>query len=167
LAMFVTTCAFATMYWRSLVVQFKRIGFDHPAALVALLLLPVGLAVNYLYFSFLTEGLGLPESHFLDRLRGRGISELTLIFSFCVFPAVTEEIAFRGLVQHWLQTALHPVRALVFASFLFTVLHFSILSFPYLFGVGMLLGWAKWKTNSLYPSILIHFLHNYVVITYF
>jgi membrane protease YdiL (CAAX protease family) len=46
-------------------------------------------------------------------------------------------------------------------------MHFSIVSFPYLFALGVLLGWTKWKTGSLYPSMLIHFLHNLVVIEYF
>jgi len=31
----------------------------------------------------------------------------------------------------------------------------------------MLLGWVKWKTNSLYPSMLIHFLHNFIVVMFF
>ena len=33
--------------------------------------------------------------------------------------------------------------------------------------LGMLLGWVKWKTNSLYPSMLIHFLHNFIVVMFF
>ena len=90
-----------------------------------------------------------------------------MIVLFCLFPAVVEEIAFRGLVQHWLQTAISPLKAMLPASALFTALHFSVLGAPYLFMVGMLLGWAKWKTGSLYPSMVIHFLHNLVVIEYF
>ena len=54
-----------------------------------------------------------------------------------------------------------------FAAALFAVLHFSLLSLPYLFMVGLLLGWAKWKTGSLYPSILVHFLHNLIVLEFF
>ena len=91
----------------------------------------------------------------------------TLVTLFCIFPAITEEIAFRGLVQHWLVSAIAPMRALVIASALFMALHFSVLSAPYLFLVGMLLGWAKLKTGSLYPSMLIHFLHNFIVISFF
>ena len=56
---------------------------------------------------------------------------------------------------------------MVVASALFAALHFSVLSFPYLFAVGMALGWVKWKTGSLYPPMLMHFLHNYVVVAYF
>ena len=56
---------------------------------------------------------------------------------------------------------------LIAMSFLFAAMHFSIASLPYLFLVGMLLGWVKWKTGSLYPSMLIHFLHNLIVIEFF
>ncbi len=80
---------------------------------------------------------------------------------------MTEEIAFRGLVQHWLQIAIAPWKGLVLASALFMALHFSAISAPYLFAVGMLLGYVKQRTGSLYPSMLIHFLHNLVVITFF
>ena len=37
-------------------------------------------------------------------------------------------------------------------------------SFPYLFAAGWLLGWMKWKTGSLFPSMVVHFLHNFAVI---
>ena len=59
------------------------------------------------------------------------------------------------------------VLVLALASALFTMLHFSVISAPYLFAVGMLLGWTKYRTGSLYPSILLHFLHNYVVVEFF
>ena len=63
--------------------------------------------------------------------------------------------------------ALTPFKAMVLASALFVTLHFSILSAPYLFALAMLLGWTKYKTGSLYPAMLIHFLHNYVVLEFF
>jgi membrane protease YdiL (CAAX protease family) len=166
-ALFVTTCAFAVRFWTSLVSQFKRVGFDHPAAYVGLVLLVPTLVVNYAYTTILTRALRVENAMPLDALRQLGLSETTLVIVFCLYPAVTEEIAFRGLLQHWLQVAIKPMHALVVASFLFAVVHFSILSFPYLFGVGALLGWVKWKTGSLYPSMLIHFLHNLVVIEFF
>jgi membrane protease YdiL (CAAX protease family) len=169
-SMLLVTCVFGVMFWASLQVQFRQPGFLHRAAYVGLAALPPLLVVNFLYSSFLM-GLVDPDQVKLvepwAELRERGLSEATIVTLFCLYPAIIEEIAFRGLVQHWLQAAIRPLRAMILASFLFTVLHFSIASFPYLFAVGMLLGWTKWKTGSLYPSMLIHFLHNFVVIEYF
>ncbi|MEX0716900.1 MAG: type II CAAX endopeptidase family protein [Planctomycetaceae bacterium] len=164
---FLTTCVFSTVYWRSLLPQFLRLGFDKPAAWSSLLLLAPVLGVNFAYTSFLQRLYDIPHALPLDRLRETGISEATLVVVFCLYPAVTEEVAFRGLLQHWLQAALRPWRAIGLAAFLFAVVHFSLPSFPYLFGVGCLLGWVKWKTGSLYPAMLIHLLHNLVVIEIF
>ncbi len=166
-AIFIVTCIFASVYWRSLSVQFRQVGFDQLAAYVGLVLIAGALVVNWSYHSMWTHAWGLHDMPTWERLRADGLSEGLLVFSFCIVPAVTEEIGFRGLLQHWLQTAITPFHALVFASFLFTILHFSLASFPIIFGVGMILGWVKAKTNSLYPSMLMHFFHNFVVINYF
>lgn len=166
-AIFVTTCMFAVMYWASLKVQFKRLGFSHPAAWMGLACLAPLLVINFYYHGWLVREMGVHRALPLDELRQSGLGEAGLVLFFCVLPAVLEEIAFRGLVQHWLATAVSPMRALVLASALFTVLHFSVVSAPYLFAVGMALGWAKWKTGSLYPSMLMHLVHNYVVIQCF
>ena len=163
----VTTCVFAAIHWPSLAVQLRRFGLASPSALVAVAALVPLLAVNYAYHGWVVNELGADRASPLDRLRESGLDEATLVAVFCLFPAVVEEIAFRGLVQHWLCVAVRPARALVLASALFAVLHFSVLSAPYIFAVGMLLGWAKWRTGSLYPSMLIHFLHNLVVVEFF
>ena len=165
--LFVVTCVFSGLHWPALAVQLKRFGFGHYAGLLGLLALVPLLAINYTYHGWLLRELGAKSRWLPGRLRQLGLGEPGLIFFLCVFPAVLEEISFRGLVQHWLQIAVRPVRAIVLASCLFTVLHFSILSAPYIFAVGMVLGWVKWKTGSLYPGILIHFIHNLIVVEFF
>lgn len=166
-AIFMVTCVFASIYWQSLFVQFKQIGFNHLAAYIGLVLIGGALVINSSYHSMWSEAWGLHDPPLWKRLRDDGVREALLVLSFCILPAVTEEIGFRGLLQHWLQTAFPVWQALIFASFLFTVLHFSVTSFPIIFGVGMILGWVKWKTNSLYPSMALHFFHNFIVIYYF
>ena len=161
-AVALTTCIVAAIYWRSLAIQLRRFGFLSPAAWIGLGALAPLLGLNYVYQMVFLRWAGatiypLGDSHW---------SRWELIAFICVLPAISEELAFRGLLQHWLQAALTPVRAMVIASALFAALHFSILSLPYLFLVGMLLGWTKWKTGSLYPSMLIHFLHNLVAIQF-
>lgn len=162
-----TTVFFAVAYWPSLVSQLRHVGFDHWEAWVGLLALGPLLLVNYGYHSWLEELAGVSGESFIARLRDAGVSEGVLLLSICVFPAVTEEIAFRGLLQHWLQVAVRPFVAIVLASALFAAMHFSVLSAPYLFGLGCLLGWMKWRTGSLWPPMLAHLLHNLVVLESF
>jgi uncharacterized protein len=166
-AILATTCVFGWRYRKSLAAQLRKGGFNHYEAWIAISLITPLLALNYGYHTWLTSLLGDKYTNPLEELRKSGISEGTLIITFCLFPAVLEEIAYRGLVQHWLQAVLVPWRALVVASFLFAVTHLSVLSLPYLFLVGLLLGWVKQRTGSLYPSMLIHFVHNLVVIELF
>ncbi len=169
-ALAVTTCVVGVLHWQSLAPQFKKVGFFQREAWMALAAMAPLLGINYVYHSWLFKLLS-NEKDVRPHLDKMGMGQAGIVLLFCVFPAVTEEIAFRGLLQHWLATALRPIRAIVIASAPFTAMHFvtqlPILSAPYLFGVGCLLGWAKWKTGSLYPSMLMHFLHNLIVIECF
>lgn len=165
--MLITTSIVGCIYWRSLAAQLRRIGFTHWAAWVGLLCLPVFLLVNWIYNVQLPHYFSWDINSAVHDLNDIHVSPQLLLISFCILPAIVEEIAFRGLLQHWLQIAIKPWRAVMLASALFAALHFSLYSFPYLFAVGMLLGWTKWRTNSLYPSMLIHFLHNLAVIELF
>jgi membrane protease YdiL (CAAX protease family) len=165
----VTTVYFSVHYWPSLVQQFKRLGFDHWAAWVGLLLLVPLLGLNYAYHDWMQSILTFEEEGggLVSQLRKDGFTEAMLVLSIAIFPAISEEIAFRGLIQHWLQVALRPMMAISVAAAMFAAVHFSVISFPILFLAGWLMGWVKWKTGSLYPSMLIHFLHNLAVVKLF
>ncbi|MBI9017020.1 MAG: CPBP family intramembrane metalloprotease [Phycisphaerae bacterium] len=160
------TVVFAMLYKKSLAVQFKTFGFNSKYAWLGLLMLIPALAINFGYHELITRAVPemAGESH-------QGILEILgptgAFLIICLLPGIMEEIAFRGLIQHWLQVAIKPWRAIILAAALFAALHVNIISFPYLFGLGVLMGWTKYKTGSLYPSILIHILHNFVVITLF
>lgn len=156
----IVTLVFAIRYWDSLKAQFARLGLFQPWGLACIGLLVPALAVGY-GWSRMLEALGANSAG------PSGMSTFELVLLICVAPAILEEIAFRGLLQHWLQVAVKPAKAIVIASALFAALHFNILSLPYLFAVGMLLGLARYKTGSLYPSMLIHFLHNLVIVVIF
>lgn len=161
------TIVIAIFYFKTLKPQLGKIGFLHPAAWIGFPILAGLLLINWLYHIKLIELVGL--SDLLDDSKYSDIFPTygALILFVAVVPAIFEELAYRGLIQHWLQDALSPTKAVIFASALFSLSHFSVYSFPYLFAVGVLLGWLKLKTGSLYPSILIHFLHNWYVVTYF
>ncbi|MHC4644792.1 MAG: lysostaphin resistance A-like protein [Planctomycetota bacterium] len=160
-----TTIAFEVIFWRSLVVQLRQFGFFEVEAWVGLLLLAVLLLVNFGYHWLLIYWEQVSPSEMW--LYEADLSHTTMFVLLCLIPGITEEIAFRGLIQHWLHTVLKPWRAIVLTSFLFMALHLSVLSAPYIFLLGILLGWAKWKCKSLYPSMVMHIVHNWAAITVF
>jgi membrane protease YdiL (CAAX protease family) len=164
--MFITTCIFGCIHYRSLWVQLNRIGFNSRWAWLCLAALAPMLLINYGYTQGLEHLLKNDHaSHWAEAQQELGLPGM--IFLVAVLPAIVEELAFRGLLLHWLAVAITPNKALILSSALFMALHFSILSAPYLFAVGMLLGFARLKTGSLYPSMLIHFLHNLAVVVLF
>lgn len=161
-----TTCVLSVLYWESLKVQFCRIGFNHSAAWIGLALLPLALIINYGFHRLILPSI-MEDTSALDQFDEIFTARWTAVLIICVLPAITEEIAFRGLVQHWMHTALPDWKAIGLAAALFSALHLSVINAPYLFGLGVLLGYTRWKTGSLYPAMLIHFLHNFIVLTYF
>lgn len=164
--LFITTCILGGIYWRSLRVQLANPGFLHWSAWAGVALLAPMLLINVGYHAFLESiWFGEDLESFGEMLTEEGRFGLALVL-ICVMPAITEEVAFRGLIQHWLQVAIKPWYAIGLASALFAAAHFSVASFPTLFLVGALLGWVRYRSGSLYPCMLIHFLHNFAVISY-
>jgi len=166
---FLTTLILSVYYWRTLAYQLKQFGFGKPWAWIGLALLIPALGINYGYHEAIRHLAGdmMPDTDIVFTELRNALGDWGIIFVLAVFPAITEEIALRGLVQHWLQATIKPRHAIILASALFMALHlFVYISWPYLFMVGFLLGWVKYKTDSLYPSMLIHGLHNYLVVEF-
>jgi uncharacterized protein len=142
----------------------RRPGITHPLFIPGLVLGAALIGINFLYHGWLQQFLhGQDEAeHF-----GEGLTVRTAFVLVCLIPAVTEEIGFRGLMQTILLRALPPRKAIILSALLFAAAHFTVLSFPYLFLVGALLGWLLHRTGSIYPGIIIHAAHNLVVVLHF
>jgi ABC-2 type transport system permease protein/sodium transport system permease protein len=88
-----------------------------------------------------------------------------ILFTGAVTPAVCEEWFFRGFVMSSFKR-FGFATAVIGSAFLFSLMHVltsNILSLerllPSLF-MGLALGLVAWKTQSLWPGILLHMLHN-------
>lgn len=77
----------------------------------------------------------------------------------CVIPPIVEEMLFRG-------AALQSLRrfgdgfAVVASAVLFGLYHANFIQMVFAFLCGLAMGYAVIRTNSLLPSILIHFVNN-------
>ncbi len=164
IAIAVTTVVFTIRYWGHLKPLFTNIlGFFNPWSFACFAILAPLLLLNYAYHDTLVGWLDIEMEDYNDYFSSR----LGAIVVICVMPAITEEIAFRGIIQTQFERVVSTRLALIMASIVFSAAHFSLLSAPYLALAGLLFGWMKLKTNSIYPPMVAHFIHNYVVITYF
>jgi CAAX protease family protein len=83
----------------------------------------------------------------------------TLIASVLVAP-FCEEIFFRGFVFPGLLRGMSPGWAIVLSALIFAVAHADPGSFAVLFFIGLALAFVRWRTDSLWPGILLHLLNN-------
>jgi membrane protease YdiL (CAAX protease family) len=94
---------------------------------------------------------------------------LLCIISVGVFPAIFEEIAFRGILFNELKNIMSVNATIIITTVLFTILHFSFISFLWIFPIGFLFGYLRSKYNNLIYGIIGHFVYNssIVLIEYF
>ena len=81
-----------------------------------------------------------------------------------LLPALGEEFAFRGIVMGSLRKYSDAL-ALVISSAAFAFMHGNFVQMPFTFCCGLAFGYMAIKTNSLLPSIIIHFLNNALAVT--
>ena len=88
------------------------------------------------------------------------------IFIMAFFPALFEEVFFRGAVQNllvkWWKA---PLLAIVFTSLLFSLIHMSIYLFFSRAVLGFVLGLLYHKTRNIRVNVIAHFLNNAIAVT--
>ena len=90
-----------------------------------------------------------------------GAKRVVVILSVALLPAVFEELAFRGALQPLLIRATgNPWVGIVLASIIFSAIHFQFYGFLPRVLLGMLFGWLAYRTGSILPGMVAHFLNN-------
>jgi len=84
----------------------------------------------------------------------------TLGAGFC------EEMLFRGFLQRILEKKFRIVAALIIPAILFGLIHANPWLVFQITLLGIALGLLAWRTNSIYPTILVHTLNNLIAICY-
>lgn len=115
------------------------------------------IVTNYLV-AFL-ENVGIPSPEFPTMLEPTTTSLILNLLVMAVFPAILEELIFRGCVLR----ALRPFGngfAIVVSAVLFGLMHGNIRQIPFALMVGLALGYLYVITNSIWVPILVHFMNN-------
>lgn len=88
------------------------------------------------------------------------------IFIMAFFPALFEEVFFRGTLQSlfekWWK---NPFVAILVSSVIFSIIHFSIYLFLTRVILGFVLGYMFYKTKNIWVNVVAHFLNNALAVT--
>ena len=82
-----------------------------------------------------------------------------------VLVPLAEELVFRGAILRILlglfSRSWHWV-AIIFSALIFGAIHLNLAQGLHAFVIGLLLGWMYYRTSSVVPGILLHWIHNTV-----
>ena len=83
-----------------------------------------------------------------------------------VFPAICEELLFRGIIFQGLKEKFKPFTSVLLTALLFALMHQSIIQFIYPLILGFVLTVVMDKTNNLLYCMLIHGFNNFTTLTF-
>lgn len=82
------------------------------------------------------------------------------LFLIVVLAPLLEELLFRGVVLHGFLKNYKPGHAIVSSALVFAIIHGNLAQGLGAFFIGLVIGWIYWRTNSIIPGIIIHFVNN-------
>jgi uncharacterized protein len=86
-----------------------------------------------------------------------------LVIAFCVVAPVTEEFLVRGfLYRGWSESFLRPLGAIILSSLVWTAMHlqYDWFFFGEIFSIGLLLGYLRCRSGSIWLTVFVHGLNN-------
>ena len=76
---------------------------------------------------------------------------------------LAEEMVFRGaILRSLLRWKTNPWVGIIISAILFAVIHMNPAQMPHAFLIGLLLGWMYYRTDSIVPGVVYHWINNTV-----
>lgn len=88
------------------------------------------------------------------------------IFILAIMPAIGEELMFRGMILQGLRSRFNDVVSVVLSALMFALMHANLQQLVYPFLLGLIMGWIALRTGSIISSIVVHFVNNFLVVTF-
>ena len=83
------------------------------------------------------------------------------ILSITIMAPLVEELLFRGAIQgHLMRIGVKPLFAILASSAIFGFIHMNPAQILFAFAIGLIFGWLYYRTGSLVPGIVGHFINN-------
>ena len=139
-------------------VKFNLKSFSEVPSKTIWLSIPL-IVAGMLFINLCSEFLGLPDL-MQDTFLGMSRNVFGII-SITIMAPLVEELLFRGAIQgYMLRKGMKPLNAILIASAIFGIVHMNPIQIPFAFAIGMIFGWLYYRTGSVVPGIVSHFINN-------
>ena len=124
----------------------------------------IGLSIPFIvagmvFINLCSEFLNLPDN-MQDTFRAMSRNVFGIL-SITIMAPLVEELLFRGAIQgYMLRKGMKPLHAILIASAIFGIVHMNPIQIPFAFAIGMIFGWLYYRTGSVVPGIVGHFINN-------
>ena len=117
------------------------------------------IVAGMIFINLCSEFIGLPDM-MQDTFRAMSRNVFGII-SIAIMAPLVEELLFRGAIQGHLQRkGMKPLYAILIASAVFGIVHMNPIQIPFAFAIGLIFGWLYYRTGSVVPGMIGHFINN-------
>ena len=149
-------------------INWKNSYIQEAFKLEMLLIIPLFVTAALSYFVSLKFGYDFSSSPIIELLSKANKFGVILIFIFSAIVApIVEEIAFRRVVFTFMARIFGSTSSVILTSFIFACMHGGIIQLVPLFILSLALQYLYIKNRSLFPAILLHCIHNSIVMLLF
>ena len=132
-------------------------------ALLALVGCYMGLSSINGYFNEFIQEVSGKEPQIPRILPFSPLNYCLTVLTVCILPSIAEEAAFRGMIISGLDDYNSIISAAI-TGFAFSLFHMNPAQTPYQFVTGFAFALLSICSGSVYPTIIVHFLNNFITI---
>ena len=136
------------------------------AFLIILGMYPINIVLSYGLILLFPQSADNVVTTFSTIMDGSAVSVFLVI---ALTPAICEEMLFRGLIYNSMKARYRASVAIGIVAVLFGIYHMSLVKFIPTGLLGFVLCYVAYKTGSIFPSMMMHFINNAlsVVMSYY
>lgn len=142
--------------------HFRNFNFVRLIGCISLALTS-SLIVNIIISKFNFSFFGTDTSYYA-LYSGYSMPVTLMIYSIAIYPAIIEELAFRGVLYNYLNTILNERLVIIVTGFMFGIMHLSFISLFWLVPFGILVGIMRSRFGTLWYGVIFHFTFNLVAV---
>lgn len=160
------TLAYTAINFRSIkpVLLFRNFNLQRLAGCITLAII-ASVIINFIISKLNISFFGTDES-FYGHYRVYTMPALVMIYSIAVYPALFEELAFRGVIYNYLDNFMDEKLVVIITAFMFGIVHLNFISLFWLVPFGILTGAMRKRFGTIWYGVIFHFTFNLIAVLF-